>query len=380
MTSPRIAAVMMGLNEEDVVMTTLSSIASLDEIVFYDTGSSDNTISIVRSFAESHDIPLHLLEGQVNLYDEKTKGDFSTTRNTLLNFANETATSDFFLLLDCNDEARRPDKLREFCETADPNVNAWLCRQEWSTPAINVYFNVRLIRPNKGWTYKGSVHEFISNGDDQPGKVRNEFTIYQDRTVKGAASTNRYKRDLGLLLRDHANNPQETRTVFYLAQTYECLGDREMAFFYYKLRAEMDGFLEEKFHACMRAGHKASGDESIKWFMKALEVKKRAEPLCRLATHYRLTGNNLLAYSFARAATLLPKPVEDILFTDPIDYDYTRWHELSIVAYYVAQDSVGPEAYGSKEKIMAEGRYACNEALQAGGNRELDVSNSRFYE
>jgi len=69
-----------------------------------------------------------------------------------------------------------------------------------------------------------------------------------------AKSAQRWQRDRDLLLKSYAQNPFDARTLFYLAQTYECLGDWENAYIFYEKRAAIHGWDEENFMTQFRLG------------------------------------------------------------------------------------------------------------------------------
>lgn len=94
----KIALVIMVKDEEKRILTTLKSIKNqVDGIVMLDTGSTDQTISISKSFALENNLSFHL--------KKKTFQDFSTTRNIMLKFAKKFDYTHLFLL-DCNDELK----------------------------------------------------------------------------------------------------------------------------------------------------------------------------------------------------------------------------------------------------------------------------------
>ena len=114
-----------------------------------------------------------------------------------------------------------------------------------------------------------------------------DIVLYQDRTQDG----NKYvKRDKELLLTDYKKDPTDPRTLFYLAQTCSCLNESEEVF-YYKLRSELDGFQEEKFHAFLRTGeyYEKFGHnwhDSLGYYMKAIEHSNHTEPFIRIIQYY----------------------------------------------------------------------------------------------
>lgn len=362
---PHIALLIMMKNEEQQLHISLESIIGyVDSIIAYDTGSTDNTLQILKDFTEKHKIPLRLKQGKfVN---------FSVSRNISLDFADSFTDIDFLLLLDVNDELKGGEKLRKFAlEQIKTENSAYLMCQHWWSGRYDKYFNIRFIKPRKGWRYKGSVHEFMFNIKEKRSLYRmsDDIILYQDRT-KDNKSVKRFSTDKVLLLEDYKKDPTDTRVIFYLAQTCICLNQLEDAFNYYKLRSELDGFQEEKFHSylnCGKISEKLNHDwhVSLSYYMKAVEHSERVEPLIKLAEHYYRVKKWNLAYMFSHLACSLKYPEKSILFVDKTAYDYTRWHIMGIVAYY----------YGKYE----EGKIACQKAIKAGLNIELDKSNFEFY-
>lgn len=367
---PHIALLMMMKNEKKRLHVSLESVKDyVDSFVVYDTGSTDNTLEILKDFTDKHKIPLRLKQGEfVN---------FAVSRNVSLDFADSFEDIDFLLLLDVNDELRGGEYLRKFAEEhMNTEYNAFLMCQEWWSGKNDKYFNTRFIRAHKGWRYKGSVHEWMYDSfelkDGPPVmKMPPNIVLYQDRTQDDDKSSKRFHRDKELLLADYKKDPTEPRTLFYLAQTCGCLGQYEEALYYNKLRADVDGFVEEKFHAILRAGEMSQAlnqpwDVTMAYYMKAVELIPRAEPLIKIAQHYNKEKKWLLAFTFANMACCLPYPNEAILFIDNQCYMYFRWHVLSIVAFYCDRHR--------------EGKLACLKALEAKPDSEADKKNLDWYE
>ena len=368
-----VAVLIMMKNEEKRLHVSLASVIGyVDSIVAYDTGSTDNTLTILKDFSDKHNIPLRLKEGEfVN---------FSVSRNVSLDYADTFEDIDFILLLDVNDELRGGDKLRNFAlEQKNSKNNAFLVCQHWWSGKYDKYFNNRFIRARKGWRYRGSVHEWLQDTSDcgpPVFKMPDDIIIYQDRTQDDDKSLKRYTNDKVLLLADYKKDPVEPRVLFYLAQTCSCLNQIEDSFYYNKLRTSVEGFQEEKFHAYLRCGELSerlnhSWHDSMTHYMKAFEHSSssgstgRVEPLLKIANYYKNKNNWILSFTFSRLACSLAYPFDAILFVDKIDYDYTRWHVLGIVAYYIGEYNIGKEA--------------CLTAIKAGNNIELDQKNLEFY-
>jgi glycosyltransferase involved in cell wall biosynthesis len=365
---PHIALLMMLKNEEKRLLVSLKSVIGIvKSLVIYDTGSTDNTIQILKDFSSENDIELRLKHGEfVN---------FCVSRNVSLDFADSFDDIDFLLLLDCNDELQGGENLLKIAtQHLHTDFNSFLVCQHWWSGKYDKYFNTRFLRSKSEWRYKGSVHEYLANTNkernEQVIKLPDNIILYQDRTQDDDKTSKRFTRDKILLLKDYKQNPTEPRTVFYLAQTCSCLHQYEEAFYYYKLRSELEGFQEEKFHGYLRTANLSqqlchNWYDTLTYYMKAVEHSNRAEPLIRIAEHYNKQKNWILAFHFSQWACSLEYPKDAILFVNKHDYDYTRWHILGIVAYYCGK--------------YEEGKNACLKAIEKGLNVELDKSNLKFY-
>jgi glycosyltransferase involved in cell wall biosynthesis len=371
MDLPKYALVMMLKNEKKRLSVTLESARGLvNDLIVLDTGSTDNTIDILKEFAERENIKLHLKCGEfVN---------FEVSRNELLDFADTVDGVDVFLCLDCNDEIRCDKAQLDMAMTKYTDVTAFHVAQEWWSGQSTCYFTNRIVRPRTGWRYKGVVHEYLFNTLNESEKIvrleKAVFCLYQDRTADDDKSNNRFPRDAELLLAEHARDPSNTRTVFYLAQTYECMRQAADAYKYFEVRSAMDGFIEEKFIATHKLGvlaHdlKYSWDIQLAHYMRAFQIRKRVEPLVKLADHYRIESDYLTSFMFAKMACDLEYPRNDILFVNKVDYEYTRWHIMAVVAYYCDQFELGASAC----------KMAIENGKQFSVNTKIDESNLKYY-
>lgn len=365
-----IALLMMVKNESKRILVSLESVKKVVKtVIIYDTGSEDNTIDLIKTFCKNNNLKLLLKQGEFV--------DFSTSRNVSLDFADECKEANYILLLDGNDELKNGEILIEAAKhhldddkkTGFHISQEWLCNNE-----ITKYFNLRFIKNRKNWRYKGSVHEYLENpspSDNHIVRIDPRVVLFQDRKYDIEKSSARYKKDKELLLKDLEKNPEDCRTLFYLAQTCSCIGETKETFDYYMKRAKLDGFLEEKFQAYLRAGetyqkiNPGDTDEAVRIFMKAFEVIERAEPLCKISEIYRNKGKWKLSYMFVKMACDLKYPKDSLLFVNKRLYEYDRWHLMGIVAYYAGY-------YG-------EGSIACKKAIETGPAKNVDISNLKFY-
>ena len=141
---------------------------------------------------------------------------------------------------------------------------------------------------------------------------------------------------------------------------------------HYKQRYENhNGFWEERFQSALSIGEvfeKLYGDirfvnTALPWYMNALSIEMRVEPLLKIAEYYIRTKQWSIAYMFVHTSISLPNSTST-LFVKQDDYDYTRYHKLGLVSYYVGEYDVGKEA--------------CMKAISKYG-KDVDKNNLKFY-
>ena len=367
-----LGVVLMVKNEENSIIISLKSVLTFVScIIIYDTGSTDKTIELIKNFSDIHKINLYLIKGDfVN---------FSISRNVLLDYA-DCVDVDYLILLDANDELKGNDILKlQNKNYINPFSTGFLIKQKWFTSqSITEYFNIRFIKNKSGWRYFGSVHEWIKNTSLTDNiehsipvyKILSDIYIYQNRTINSENSGKRFIIDKSLLLDDYNNNPKDTRTLFYLAQTCSCLNQKEESFKYYKERSELEGFQEEKFlsfYICGNLSNELNKPwyDTMNWYIKAIEHSDRVEPFIKISTYYKNIQNWRLAFIFINIACQLEYPKDSILFVDKNMYDYQRWHLMGIIAFYYNK--------------FTEGKNACIKAIETNINKTLDTNNLQFY-
>lgn len=314
-------------NEENVIIKTLKSLLdTCCEVIIYDTGSTDNTIKKIKDYSSDKPYKLYIKQGEFS--------DFASSRNVLLEYANSVSESDYYLLLDANDEIRYTANsynlkiLLAAIEALGEHKDCFLLKQVWNVGTHKKeYFNNRLIKKSCNAEYVSPVHEYLKIGPKcTRGKIKNSVYIYQDRTKDCKSSRDRWPSDLKILLKHHAENPSNERTVYYIAQTYECLKDEAQAKIYYEKRSKMRGFYEERFWAMMKMAKMSS--DKLKWAIAAFEVMKRVEPLIIIAEEYEKSGNKDLALVFIEIACTLDFPSQCNLHVDIQSYETTRFEML----------------------------------------------------
>src|SRR5207249_4843971 len=131
----------------------------------------------------------------------------------------------FFIFPDAEWYIKNPDDLLLFCQQIAQTDSYPAYLIHLLSPGID-FCASRLIRNNCKMRFKGVVHEYLDCG---PTLIAPE-SIYFDLPEKPQgieASRKRWLRDLQLLLAEYEKNPNDARNLFYVAQTYDCLGNLE---------------------------------------------------------------------------------------------------------------------------------------------------------
>ena len=332
-------------NEETVIKQTLLPFVQEDPLgitigyVVYDTGDApwSTTMEKSKELFEEYGITNYCIVQDPFI-------DFSTSRNRALRFAEtKFPGSTFLLMLDAEWYIKNLNDLLLFCQQKinDTATNVYLL--QLVTPFM-VFHTARLIRAQTNVCFEGVVHECISKKNSVDYGPATVSFDYPEKPQGLQASRKRWLRDRDLLLNEYKKNPIDTRNIFYLAQTYDCLQDYENAYFYYSKRALLKDFEEEDYMAQYRLGMVSekivNKEGAINWpqalthYLNAFFMRpSRAEPLVRIAAYYINHELYDLAFLYAYIACQIPYPT-DILFVEKPLYDTIRYEIFAKAALH----------------------------------------------
>ena len=329
-------------NESESLWSTLSPYvaAGLRHFFVLDTGSIDNTVQVANDFFHHHDL--------IGYVKQEPFIDFATSRNRTLDLAKaHFPEADFLLMPDAEWYLQHVDGLIAFCrEHVFENIPLYNINVKMQSME---FFVARLFRASSDVRFSGVVHEV----PEYPASVSvpAPVSFMVNASIQGIEkSRQRWQRDLLLLSAEQLRNPNDPRTAFYLAQTYECLGNHERAYEEYQYRATLNGWSEENFITLYRLGCLAENNEALSWsiamdhYLKAFALRPhRIEPLVKIANHY-WPDNIQTCYLFIKHAYDLPYPHQDMLFIEKEMYVYTRYEIMSRCAWYLGEFVLGEEA------------------------------------
>ncbi len=336
---PLLVVVIMVKDEEAVIVETLDPFVQggIDAFLVFDTGSTDKTIERITGYFKDKKITRFAIEQEPFI-------DFATSRNRGLELAEKHFPhAGFFIMPDAEWYIHGADALCAFCKQMLPFEEYGLYAMEtFFKENCNHYDVPRLFRAKSHIRFKGVVHE-IPAYSGIIIKIPAQIWIEHRSSEYGDEKTiKRVHRDIKLLSAELEKNPEDTRTLFYLAQSYTVLGDYHTAIKYLKQRVQYGGFEEEYFVALLRMGQmyeqlffrgEASWHDAEDAFLRAARSHpSRLEPLIHLANHYMHYHNPQLAYEYALKACNTAYPHEDGLFINKELYDFDRWNILARVA------------------------------------------------
>ena len=255
----------------------------IDRWTILDTGSTDNTIHIIKK----------------TLYGKK-KGkvyqepfiNFRDSRNRCLDLVGNSCK--FVIILD--DTYIIDGNLREFLNTVrgDQYSDSFSLFIRSNDMCYN---SNRIIKTDSRLRYIYKIHEVINPRNNInviiPYHHSNIFDVRSDYMEKRTMDRKLY--DIEILLEEVKENPKDPRALYYLGQTYNLLNKYELSLEYYMKRVnhENEGFLQEKIDACFEAARTSNFKLNKPWeeckflYEKSFEMDKtRSDSLYFMGIHY----------------------------------------------------------------------------------------------
>jgi tetratricopeptide (TPR) repeat protein len=350
---PLLVVALMIKNEAPVIVDTLMPMvnAGIDSFLIFDTGSTDDTVAKVRQFFSDTNIDNYAIIQESFI-------DFAASRNRALDLVDEYFPQAIFVLMPdaewllCNGK-----QLVDFCATHKDDVYASYLVRMVRNGNLEYYVD-RLMHRASHCRFRSPVHEYLVSPSVNtiPSNIHFEWNSTQYGDDK---SRNRWKRDVGYLLKAYAQDPTDARTAFYLGQTYACLGDKDNAFRFYQLRSQLPSWAEEDYETLYRLGETVEDLSSkdtnrttiydwplaLWYYLQAYSMRPcRIEPLIRIAQHYMRQEDYATALLFAWRAYETPYPSREILFVSKDMYNYTRYDIVAQCAFMVGEYTKGLQA------------------------------------
>ena len=329
---PTLCLNMIVKNESQVIIRLLSSVITIiDTYCICDTGSTDNTIELIKNFFEEHDI-----EGKI--IQEPFK-DFGYNRSFALKAA--AGMSDYAILLD----ADMILEIKQFDKSILSQADSF-CLLQGSEDFY--YQNMRIVRNNNTFTYLGVTHEYVSTPPDNHNVNIGKDQLFINDVGDGGAKADKFERDIRLLKKGIEEEPSNVRYHFYLANSYKDNGNFDEAIQFYHKRIEMGDWEQEVWYSYYNIAniYEARNDmgNAILYWMKGYNHNPmRLENIHKIVQYYRMTGeckNAKLFYDLAKEALEKGIKKDEYLFLSNDVYTYKFDYEFSIIACYLGIDNI----------------------------------------
>jgi glycosyltransferase involved in cell wall biosynthesis len=328
----RIIILLMIKNESKIIRRSIdSTLHFADAILIEDTGSTDNTVEVIEEHFKTVKIPSKLTQHPWK--------NFGYSRSHSLDSVREFC------------KELQWDPMRTYALAMDADMNL-VVGPQFNKQTLNLtgyqlvqrnnrlhYINIRLMRLGDPWCCVGATHEYWKPPEGHPVADIEERLIHIDDKDDGGCKADKYTRDLTLLQEELAQQPDNPRTNFYLAQTFKCLGKFEEAIKYYKQRIKIGGWFEEVWYSHYMIAQLYLRMNNVEkaelWTMRSHKYRPfRAEALIQLVRHLRQQKDDQWkAMHYLKQAMAIPRP-RVALFIEEDCYDYHIEYEYSILQFY----------------------------------------------
>ncbi len=327
-------------NDAGAIWSCLESVQDIvDCISIVDAGSTDNTLEIVQKFIEHTTIP-----GRIYKHNWENAGQIHTlaaqSAKITLKELHFPLSQSYLLVLN-------PDMHLKVSPGFDKKLLQADSYQVLEKSNMQSYCNYfpHLLRASVSWQSIGTTHDYWScrvsySSEKLPSLTIEEHIFNPNQQVLDDCKALEHALQL---------EPDNSRYMRLLAQTYQRLEKYEKAKEHYYASLQKEGNKEDAWFSKYMLGecYEKLGEwtHALYWYLDAYQNNSdRAESLLKIATHYRLNGQNDLAYIFAKHGSRIPFPSAQTFYLSPDLYTYKFDEELSIIAYYTRFKSEGNAA------------------------------------
>lgn len=342
-------------NESHVATRMLDSIKSIvDGICVVDTGSTDDSVEVVKKWGKENGIETYVFERPFDNFENSRNYSFEKAREMFLSKKDGHTYYNFWLDFD---EQLIIDKTFN-----KQSINKDLYMFNTFIKQMK-YTRNELVRLDMDFKFYGPIHEYII----PPKDVKITSGVLQGVSVNVSMDGASWQEDVQMKYISHAhtlekyisNNRKDPRWIFYTAQSYHdsaVMKDNKeeneerlrRAIRYYKERVDrMDGYPEERFYAQYRIGTIMKNLEepwnlTLQALLKAYSIEPtRGESIKTIIDYYLQVGEWNLAYMYSDFAVKNfhnknPYPTK-LLFVDNSLYAWKFLETYSAACYYTGR-------------------------------------------
>jgi tetratricopeptide (TPR) repeat protein len=337
-------------NEAHIIVETLKNLChyfQFDYWVISDTGSTDNTKELIKTFFEEKYIPGEIVE--------HNWVDFGYNRTKALESAyNKT---DYLLIFDADDSI-----VGNFKMTTKLTHDRYMLKFGQGFE----YMRPLLINNKKKWCFKGVLHEYLESSEPShqkhlltEGSIMGDYFFISGRHGNRSKNPNKYYDDAMVLEKGFAtemlpdgDKGMAHRYAFYCAQSYKDSGSKyiDKSIEWYTKVLDLNNWNQEKYYSCCQLGelYKQKNDmiNAVKYWLKSIDYdKERIEGVVSACEYYYNTGVHLLVNSLYERFKNYNKSLhEGKLFINQSQYKDELEYYNSISAFYANNKESGYEA------------------------------------
>lgn len=330
-------------NESHIITQTLDNLChyiDFDAYFISDTGSTDNTIGLIRDFFKKRNIIGHI--------EQVEWRDFGFNRTLALQMAfNKT---DYLFIFDADDSIHG-----NFRIPCDLTHDAYQLKLGQSF----VYLRTLIVNNRKRWKFVGVLHEYITCIDKEESSYAIQGNYYVDsgRTGSRSQDPNKYIKDAAVLERGfHEENGEggdrglAERYAFYCGQSWMDAGSAyiDKAIEWYLRVISQNNWEQEKYYSALCLGdlYNKKGDKynSLKYYCKTMEYDEgRIEGVASTMEILRADGNHVMVNALYHKYKGYNKFPQNKLFLTTEKYHDIIEYNNSISAFYIFDKRSGYE-------------------------------------
>jgi hypothetical protein len=347
-------------NESHIIVKTLENLCSyvdFDAYFISDTGSTDNTMDLIRGFFKERSIPGHI--------EQVEWRDFGFNRTLSLQMAfNKT---DYLFIFDADDSIHG-----DFRMPTNLTHDAYQLKLGQSF----VYLRTLIVNNRKRWRFVGVLHEYIACVDKEESSIaiQGDYYVESGRSGSRNKDPNKYTNDASVLERgfneemgNGANGQGGDRALaerysFYCAQSWMDAGPAyiDKAIEWYLRVLTQNNWAQEKYYSALCLGdlYNKKGDKynSLKYYCKTMEYdEERVEGVASVMEILRADGNHVMVNALYHKYKNYNKFPQNKLFLTTEKYHDIIEYNNSISAFYISDKRSGYECCKTilRHNIMA---------------------------
>ena len=329
----KIGLSMIVKNESKIIKRCLDSVKPIiDYVCIHDTGSSDDTVKIIKEWLKENKIL-----GEVK---KETWKNFAFNRTSALKNIRKKRDIDYVLIIDADEILQYEENFDVLKFKNSLNFDLYYIKCKFSNIE---YQRTSLFKNSKKFFYKGVLHEYLESEEQFLSKT--VIDGFYNVPIQDSFRNNnkeKYKNDAKILeeaIEKETDNQLIRRYTFYLAQSYKDCEQNEKAIYWYNKRVDLSGWEQEIYWslyqiACLKEMMGYPEDDIIQSYLRAYEkCTSRIEALHGAIRFCRIHQRYHQAYIIGKYAKTLTVDKTG-LFVESWVWDYGLDDEFSIACYW----------------------------------------------